>query len=236
VAAGAALALGPTAVQAAGQALGLATGPATNIARTCATLTGYLNPPAPGTAYYFGYGTTVAYGRQTDVTPAPSGSGLTEVQTTVTGLSPHTTYHFALVLLIGSNSGSVTLNGGDQSFTTSTTAGSCGGATGYSAGGSLRLVDKTLTVKKGKATIPLWCLSSRSCQGKLSITSSSKTCLSGRAFSVPAGQAKTLRPSVRSSCRKLLGRASRHRIGAKLTATLSSGQPRLGTRVTLVRR
>ncbi len=147
------------------------------------------------------------------MTAAPSGTGLTQVQANVSGLSPGTKYHFALFLLIGAGSGSTILNGGDQTFTTSTTNGG-GSGPGSSANGSLRLLSKTLTVKKGKVTIPLLCNSSKSCTGRLSITSSGKTCLRGKAFSVAAGNPKTLRPKVRAACRKLLARARRHRVGA----------------------
>lgn len=218
---------------ASGQPPPIATGPATDVTSTSATLIGYLNPPEPGTAYYFAYGTTTSYDHATAVEPAPPGSGLTEVSATVSGLSPGTTYHYALFLAVAASS--TVLNGGDQRFETSASSGGAGGS-GSNAGGRLRLVSRTLSVSRGSLALPLWCLSAKPCRGTLSISAAHRRCVAGRAFAVGAGRAKTIRAAVARACQKALGRARRHRLAGRLTAALLSGQPSVSAEVTLVAR
>lgn len=80
------------------------TGPATNITRTSATLTGSVDA---ATTYHFEYGTSTAYGLRTpDATADKAGS----VQAPVTGLTAQTTYHYRLVA--GDS------NGADRTFRT----------------------------------------------------------------------------------------------------------------------
>jgi hypothetical protein len=79
---------------------GVDTKPATNIARTSATLNGTLDPDGESTDYYFEYGPTTSYGQQI---PAPPGvnvgsaSGVIPVTQDIVGLLPETTYHFRIV-------------------------------------------------------------------------------------------------------------------------------------------
>ncbi|HEY3865875.1 MAG TPA: hypothetical protein VGL54_07310 [Solirubrobacteraceae bacterium] len=89
-----------------------------HIGPTGATITARIAPEALETHYHFEYGTSVSYGAST---PIPDGKlssdfGEPEVSTSLTGLSPSTTYHFRVV---ASNADSPTpIFGADQTFTT----------------------------------------------------------------------------------------------------------------------
>jgi phosphodiesterase/alkaline phosphatase D-like protein len=104
------------------------TGGASGVSATSATVTGTVNPQGQDTHYHFEYGTTTAYGAKTP--PADAGSGLTNVSVSaaISGLSPHTTYHYRLV---ATNVLGMTANGGDKTFTTNiaTPVVTTGGAT-----------------------------------------------------------------------------------------------------------
>jgi phosphodiesterase/alkaline phosphatase D-like protein len=94
----------------------VATGDASAISETGATLNGIVNPNGEAvTECKFEYGTTLAYGNSVDCTSLP-GSGTSEVGVSapVTGLSVSTTYHFRLVATneLG------TTYGGDHKFRT----------------------------------------------------------------------------------------------------------------------
>jgi hypothetical protein len=203
---------------------------AINVTETSATLVGYLNPGQIFAGYTFEYGTTTSYGSYTTATAVPAGSGNVEVTANVTGLSPSTTYHFQLIGVTqpSSNTAAQEYCGGDQAVTTASTSG-----TGSSSKGSLRLVGKTLDVSKKKVAVALWCLGSHTCKGSFSISSSGKRCISSKSFSLGATDVKDFNLSLRSGCRKLMKKASKHTIHGKLTATLSSGQSSISDKVTL---
>jgi hypothetical protein len=74
-----------------------ATGPVTAIGSTTATLTGSVDPNGTATSWHFEYGTTTSYGSQTASTGAGAGTASINVSATLTGLSPGTTYDYALV-------------------------------------------------------------------------------------------------------------------------------------------
>lgn len=93
-----------------------ATGAATNISSTSATLSGTINPNGSNTSYYYVYGTTTSYGDTTLTRDAGFGTNNITVNEPISGLSPNTEYHFQLV---ASNSGGTT-EGNDQFFTTNT--------------------------------------------------------------------------------------------------------------------
>jgi hypothetical protein len=88
----------------------VATAGATQPRGTSATLLGTVNPRGAVTTYYFQYGPTIAYGRQS--TPATLPAGITKVKVgqAVTGILPG--YHYRLV---GSNGYGPTL-GKDRTF------------------------------------------------------------------------------------------------------------------------
>ncbi|HET6865900.1 MAG TPA: fibronectin type III domain-containing protein, partial [Solirubrobacteraceae bacterium] len=111
--AGALLALLAPAALAAGEPM-VATGTATAITTTSATVSGTVNPEGQSTTYYFEYGTTTSYGTQTSMAGAGSGSADVKVSTAIEPLTPNTTYHYRVV---ATNASGTTL-GGDVSFKT----------------------------------------------------------------------------------------------------------------------
>jgi FG-GAP repeat len=90
-----------------------ATGAATGVGETGATLNGTLGAGDSSTAY-FQYGTTAAYGSSTATQSVGASSSPRTLAAAIGGLAPGTTYHFRLV---AENSGGVAY-GGDQTFTT----------------------------------------------------------------------------------------------------------------------
>ncbi len=90
------------------------TGSASAITATGASVAGRINPNGQATTYHFEYGTSIAYGSSTPQTSAGSGSSDSSVSASLTGLRPHTTYHYRLV----ATSSVATTNGSDRSFTT----------------------------------------------------------------------------------------------------------------------
>jgi phosphodiesterase/alkaline phosphatase D-like protein len=73
------------------------TGSATLLSSTRARLAGAVNPNSASTSYWFEYGTTTAYGNQTEPASAGGGSATVSVQADLSGLSPGTLYHYRLV-------------------------------------------------------------------------------------------------------------------------------------------
>jgi hypothetical protein len=95
----------------------LSTGPAEDLAQTSAKLTGSLSPDGSDTHYYFEYGTSTSYGSSNPVLPGTDAGSAGEnvpAETTLTGLTANTLYHYRLV---GANSFGLTL-GQDATFTT----------------------------------------------------------------------------------------------------------------------
>jgi len=92
----------------------VATGNATSIKPTSATVNGTVNPEGQSTTYYFEYGTTTSYGSRTSMAGAGSGTAAMKVSTSIEPLSPNTTYHYRVV---ATNASGTTL-GADVSFKT----------------------------------------------------------------------------------------------------------------------
>ena len=113
VSAWAMLALAAPAALAAGEPV-VATGNATAITPTTATVNGTVNPEGQSTTYYFEYGTTTSYGSRTSMAGAGSGTAAVKVSTSIEPLSPNTTYHYRVV---ATNASGTTL-GADVSFKT----------------------------------------------------------------------------------------------------------------------
>ena len=102
-------ATGPTAPT----APSVTTGAASQVHQTSAVLNGTVDPKGQATTYYFQYGTSTAYGLQTGPANAGSGNGNVAVNSTITGLTSATTYHYRLV----AQNASGTANGADQTLT-----------------------------------------------------------------------------------------------------------------------
>jgi hypothetical protein len=85
---------------------------------TTATLRGSINPYGVASTYHFEYGKTNSYGLTAPSTDADAGSGSTYQEVSpqlVTGLEPHTRYHYRLKATYGNN---LTSNSADEVFTT----------------------------------------------------------------------------------------------------------------------
>jgi hypothetical protein len=89
-----------------------ATGPASDVTTTGATLNGLVDSVNVETSYSFEYGTTIAYGQSTPerTLTSPTAELVSE---RLTGLAPGTTYHYRLVA-----DGTVATVGEDRLFTT----------------------------------------------------------------------------------------------------------------------
>src|SRR4051812_37236623 len=92
---------------------------ATGVTTNAATLKGQVTPISSSTAFYFDYGTTTAYGGQTQATYVAQPVVLQTVQATISGLAPNTLYHYRLV----AGEGSIVSFGLDQTFRTVAAAG-----------------------------------------------------------------------------------------------------------------
>jgi hypothetical protein len=71
--------------------------PATNITSNSATINGTVNPNTLATTYYFEWGTSSSYGSTSSVISAGSGSTAQNVNTSLSSLTPGTTYHYRVV-------------------------------------------------------------------------------------------------------------------------------------------
>lgn len=90
--------------------------PASAITTSAATLNGTMNANGASTVVSFEYGLTPNYGTTITVDQSPvTGANTTSVNKTITGLTSNTTYHYRVV---GVNVAG-TINGSDQTFTTS---------------------------------------------------------------------------------------------------------------------
>jgi hypothetical protein len=103
---------GPAA--AAASAPAVSTGGPRDIGYASAVLTGTVDPSGADTSYYFQYGPTKAYGGQTAIADAGSGSKPMSISLPVSGLQPITVYHYRLVAV---NAGGATL-GDDRTLLT----------------------------------------------------------------------------------------------------------------------
>ena len=132
---------------------GIITDPATNVTANSATLNGtyYMNGTAISSAY-FEYGTSTSYGNtKTLTTPTNTTLGVIEsVSDNLTGLSSNTTYHYRLVITVGS----ITVPGNDMTFTTkpvvdtltaTPTGSSTGTISGMIAAGNASISDVIIT-------------------------------------------------------------------------------------------
>ena len=88
------------------------TGAASALTSTTATLNGTVNPNGRDTTWYFDYGTSTSYGKQTPLKDAGAGTDAVPVSAGVTGLTTGKLYHFRLV----AKSDAGTSQGADATF------------------------------------------------------------------------------------------------------------------------
>ncbi|MGH9123792.1 MAG: putative glycoside hydrolase [Acidimicrobiales bacterium] len=103
-----------TASQPWGSVPGAATGTATNITPTSATVTGSVNPDGADTTAYAEFGTSGTLGQLSSGQDVGSGSGSVLVQFSLSGLRPGTTYTFH----VDATNSAGTVAGSDVTFTT----------------------------------------------------------------------------------------------------------------------
>ncbi|MEA2208973.1 MAG: hypothetical protein QOF54_1450 [Solirubrobacteraceae bacterium] len=103
----------PAAAQAAGPPKAT-TDNARDVSYAAATLAGTVNPNGENTSYYFQYGQTRAYGSQTGIADAGSGTHGVPARLAISGLQPITVYHYRLVAVNASG----VATGGDQTLKT----------------------------------------------------------------------------------------------------------------------
>jgi phosphodiesterase/alkaline phosphatase D-like protein len=94
---------------------GVSTGPATQISKNSATLTGVVSPNKQATTYYFQYGTTTAYQGQTIAATVPAGTVPVTVTANVQGLEAQTIFHYRI---IASHGNTAPQPGADATFMT----------------------------------------------------------------------------------------------------------------------
>jgi hypothetical protein len=92
----------------------VSTSSAREVGFSSAVLTGSLDPNGSDTSYYFQYGVTRAYGGQTAIGAAGSGTHSLSVSAGLAGLQPLTLYHYRLVAVNGKGISF----GSDQTFLT----------------------------------------------------------------------------------------------------------------------
>ncbi|HEX5308468.1 MAG TPA: fibronectin type III domain-containing protein [Solirubrobacteraceae bacterium] len=102
------------ATAAAATAPAASSGGASSVSYGTATLNGAVNPRGSDASYYFQYGPTKAYGLQTGILDAGSGSKGVHVAVAISGLTPLTQYHYRLVAVGSGGFG----YGADKSFHT----------------------------------------------------------------------------------------------------------------------
>jgi hypothetical protein len=93
----------------------VATGPASGISQSGATLTGVVNPHGAQTSWYFQYGLSTGYGYQTSPQATGPGNSSVIVAYPLQGLASGTIYHYRLVATHGGN---ITSYGADAQFMT----------------------------------------------------------------------------------------------------------------------
>ncbi|MBV9424612.1 MAG: hypothetical protein JOZ98_17000 [Solirubrobacterales bacterium] len=94
---------------------GVATGPATQLGSTFATVTGVVNANRATTSWAFQYGPTTSYGAQTFGGVVPGGTAPVEVSSPLQQLEPGVIFHYRLIALHGTN---IVSYGNDATFMT----------------------------------------------------------------------------------------------------------------------
>jgi plastocyanin len=131
----------------------LATGTASAVGQTEATLNGTVNPQGKATSYSFNYGKTASYGESTGEESAEEGSANKPVSAHLGSLSPGTTYHYQLV----AKNAAGTTEGVDRTFTTVSPPGVPSASTGQATalGETLATLNGTVN-PNGQATTYLF--------------------------------------------------------------------------------
>jgi hypothetical protein len=123
----------------------VSTSPADQITTTSARMNGTVNPNGADTTVYFQYGLTTAYGNNTATADFGSGTTTLNISSSLSGLTPNTTYHYQFVAYNSAG----TRYGGDVPFTT---LNSCSySLSSYSASPSSSAGSSSFTVTTGSS-------------------------------------------------------------------------------------
>jgi hypothetical protein len=98
-----------------------ATGDASGVGQSAATLGGSVTPNGRATQYRFAVGPTAQYGASTPAQDAGAGDAAVPASAALTGLAPGTTYHYRIEAI--REGGAVAAVGDDRTFTTATAQG-----------------------------------------------------------------------------------------------------------------
>jgi hypothetical protein len=205
--------------------------PVAAVTTATALLNGTVGTGGSQVLWQFQYGRTTAYGQNTPITLIPAGHGTVTVVATVKGLKPGSTYHFRLATQLGDGANYSPLliaYGKDQTFTTKKLD-------------ELTLSSTKLSVNNSAVSIGLKCASTQSCKGKLTLSARVKVgkrlktlTFASKSFTIGAERKLTLKPNLIRTAQTLLKNARGQRLGVKLSAKLSTGQPTLNKNVTLI--
>jgi hypothetical protein len=207
------------------QAATATTLPATQMTTTSAVLNGAVSTAGQVAQWNFQWGRTTNYTNATPIQTIPNGQGTVHVSWKLSNLLPNMTYHFRLVAISGIATNYVEIdNGIDQTFTTKPT-------------GKLLLTAKKLTTFGRFVKVPLKCQSKLPCKGKFNINTLKKGRTIGCAaasFGIRAGKKPHPTVTVRPACLALLRAAPHHKIKAKFTARLRTGQQGVPKQIPLI--
>jgi hypothetical protein len=225
------------AAPAAASAASVTTLPATQVGPTSAKLNASINTSGQPATYQFQWGLTTNYNHGTPAAAIPAGATApVAVSSTITNLTPGTTYHFRIGALVGSGgpySPIQQLFGNDVTFRTQGI-------------GSIGVTSGRLTVKNNKVSVPFICASPLACNGNFSIVTHAKTKKTGHTativctkssqtfYRIPANTRKTVSAGVTPACVALMQKARNKSISAKLSSTPRTGQHGVIKNVTLV--
>jgi hypothetical protein len=194
------------------------TGNPGTVTATTAQLNGVVQPAEGSSAWLFQVSLNPAFSWDTESTAAdyvPRGA-VEVVERLVTGLMPSSTYFYRAVIKTQRQGQPTFAYGPTQTFTTSATPAAYWPAASVST---------QLTVKHGKANLPLTCQGDRGagCTGGLTVvTTSHKTCVSTPFSVTEQDKHPTLKLRLSAGCLKLL---RHHRpLQVKLSAVFTSGQ------------
>jgi hypothetical protein len=128
-----------------------ATGPATSVTPTQATLHGTISPGGLSGQYYFQYSVDTSYSMHTQLVQFPASSQPIQVSAIASPLTPGTTYHYRLAVLLYAKPQPIPSYGADATLTTPSSSGPPGavGVPGVATTGSATSITRTSAILNG---------------------------------------------------------------------------------------
>jgi hypothetical protein len=210
----------------------VATGAASGVTQTGATVAGTVNPNGANvTDCHVDYGTSASYGSSAPCAASPgSGTSAVSVSASLSGLSAGTTYHYRVV---AANAGGPA-NGADATFAT-TAAPTCATAASLcprQTPGAFKLAgSSTVTLSGTAAVVKLACSGDTACSATVKLTAkttvgtgrhkhTANVVVASKKVTIAAGKSASVKLTLSKAARKLI--ASKH----SLATTLSAGSYR----------